>query len=109
MRRPINFNKIEGREFKLLSGAEYRFNYNGKEDIVWSFRQPDTTPYVLAFIFHWDTNFFEIKRAKNNDGTNWIDTLYTGYFHRENMKTLVAFMDWISSMVHYYENYYHFI
>jgi len=107
MKKPENFRKIDGITFETRMGTKYKFTTNDVEPELWVFTQPDNTNYVLAFVIDWKSETYEIKRAKNGDGTNWIDTLFQGNFTSQPMKTINSFIDWLHNRVLQFEHYYH--
>lgn len=106
MKKPENFNKINGVKFTTKTGYEYKFASDGKSPELWVFNEPDDTTYVLAFVIDWTNEAYEIKRAGNGKGTNWIDTLHTGNFSKEKMTTMQSFIDWAHWRVTEFEYYY---
>ena len=106
MNKPENFRKIDDKKFKTTSGYEYKFSTDGKSPELWVFRQPDTTNYVLAFIMNWENETYEIKRAKNGDGRNWIDTIHQGNYTKQTMKSIDLFTDWVRNRVRTFETEY---
>ena len=107
MKKPENFRKIDGVTFETRMGTKYKFATDGISPELWVFTQPDDTNYVLAFIIDWKTETYEIKRVGNGKGTNWIDTLHSGNFTSEPMKTMSSFIDWLHNRVLQFEHYYH--
>jgi hypothetical protein len=106
MNKPENFRKIDDKRFNTPSGYEYKFSTDGRSPELWVFRQPDTTSYVLAFIINWETERYEVKRAVNGKGTDWIDTLHSGNFGKGAMKTMNSFVEWITYRVAMWEEKY---
>ncbi len=106
MKKPQNFRKIDDVKFSTRTGGEYKFSTNGVDPELWVFTQPDTTNYVLAFVIDWENETYQIKRAKNGDGRNWIDTIHNGNFASESMKTINSFVDWAHNRVLQFEHYY---
>lgn len=106
MKQPENFTKINGITFATRTGRKYKFAISDAHPELWVFHQPDTTNYVLAFIIDWDTETYEIKRAKNGDGTKWIDTLHQGNFTSQPFKTMSSFVDWVHNRIIQFEYYY---
>jgi hypothetical protein len=106
MKKPENFRKINNTTFATRTGNKYMFQTDGRSPELWVFQQPDTTDYAMAFIMDWENETYEIKRVKNGDGTNWIDTLHIGNFTSEPMKTINSFIDWAHNRVIQMEHYY---
>jgi hypothetical protein len=94
MKQPVNFIKIDGIKFTTKTHNEYRFATDGISPELWVFQQPDDSKYCLAFIIDWENELYEIKRAENGKGNNWIDTIHSGGFTIEPMKTINSFVDW---------------
>ena len=106
MKRPENFRKLDDIKFTTKTGNTYKFATSDMHPELWVFQQPDNTNYALAFIIDWENNTYEIKRAKNGDGTNWIDTLFGGNFTSQPIKTMNSFVDWVHNRVIQFEYYY---
>jgi len=106
MNKPENFRKIDDKKFKTPSGYEYKFSTDGRSPELWVFRQPDTTNYVLAFIMNWENETYEIKRAGNGNGTNWIDTIHQGNYTKQAIKSIDSFIDWVRNRVRTFETEY---
>jgi len=106
MNKPENFKKIDDKRFKTPSGYEYKFSTDGRSPELWVFRQPDTTNYVLAFIMNWENETYEIKRAGNGNGTDWIDTIYQGNYTKQAIKSIDSFIDWVRNRVRTFETEY---
>ena len=106
MNKPENFRKIDGVKFATKTGNEYKFATDGIGVELWVFKQPDTTKYCLAFIIDWKTETYEIKRAENGKGTNWIDTLHSGNFGKHSMETMSSFVIWAHNRVLQFEHNY---
>jgi hypothetical protein len=107
MKKPENFRKIDGVTFTTKTNNEYKFSVDTpKGDMLWIFAQPDNTAYSLAFVIDWETEVYQIRRAKNGDGKNWIDTIYSGGFTSQPMKTLSSFVDWVHHRVLEFEHNY---
>ena len=107
MKRPENFNKINSVTFTTKTNNEYKFSIDtGRSPVLWVFTKPDDTNYVLAFIMDWENEVYEIKRAKNGDGMNWIDTIHQGNFGKDSMKTMSSFVDWVHHRVLQFEHNY---
>jgi hypothetical protein len=106
MKKPQNFRKIDDVKFSTRTGGEYKFSTNDVDPELWVFTQPDTTNYVLAFVIDWENETYQIKRAKNGDGRNWIDTIHSGNFAIERMKTINLFVDWAHHRIIQFEHYY---
>lgn len=107
MKKPENFNKIDNITFSTKTGNTYKFSIDtGRSPILWVFTKPDDTNYVLAFIMDWENNTYEIKRAKNGEGTNWIDTIHIGNFDKYCMRTMNLFVDWVHNRILQFEYFY---
>ena len=106
MKKPENFRKIDGVKFATKTNNEYKFVTDGVSPELWVFNQPDTSQYCLAFIIDWETETYEIKRAENGNGNNWIDVLHSGNFTSESMKTMSSFVIWAHNRVIQFEYYY---
>ena len=106
MKKPVNFKKIDDVKFATRTGNKYKFSTNGVDPELWVFTLPDNSNYVLAFDIDWQNETYKIKRAKNGDGRNWIDTIYSGNFTSEPMKTINSFVDWAHNRVLQFEHYY---
>ena len=107
MKKPENFRKIDGVKFTTKTNNEYKFSVDTpKGDMLWVFTKPDDTNYVLAFVIDWENEVYEIKRAKNGDGKNWIDVIHQGNFGKDSMKTLSSFVDWVHHRVLQFEHNY---
>jgi hypothetical protein len=106
MKKPQNFKKIDDVKFITKTGGKYKFSTNGVEPELWVYTEPDDTKYVIAFIIDWENETYQIKRAENGDGTNWIDTIYSGNFTSQPMKTINSFVDWAHNRVLQFEHYY---
>lgn len=103
MRKPENFRKIDSVTFTTKTGNTYKFATSDMHPELWIFQQPDTTNYALAFIIDWGSKTYEIKKVKNGDGTNWIDTIHQGNFSEDTMKTPNAFVDWVHHRIIQFE------
>ena len=103
MKRPENFRKIDGVKFTTKTSKNYMFNTDGKSPELWVFNQPDDTKYVLAFVIDWENEVYEIRRAENGKGVNWIDTLHSGNFGKHSMKTISSFVDWAHNRILQFE------
>ena len=106
MKRPENFGKIDGVKFATKTKNEYKFVTDGIGSELWVFNQPDTSQYCLAFIIDWETETYEIKRAENGNGNNWIDVLHSGNFGKHSMETMSSFVIWAHHRVLQFENEY---
>ena len=106
MNKPQNFRKINGVTFANRNGKKYMFATNGVEPELWIFQQPDTTKYCIAFVFDWENNTYEIKKAGNGDGKNWVTILHQGNYTHKSMKTMNTFIDWVHFRVIQFENEY---
>ena len=107
MKRPENFRKIDGVKFATKTNNEYKFSLDApKGNLLWIFSQPDTTTYSLAFVIDWEKEVYEIRRAKNGDGKNWIDTIHQGNFGKDSMKTMSSFVIWALNRVIQFEHNY---
>ena len=107
MKKPENFRKIDGVKFTTKTNNEYKFSVDTpKGNLLWIFSQPDTTTYSLAFVIDWEKEVYEIKRAKNGKGTNWIDTIHQGNFGKDSMKTMSSFVQWAHNRVIQFEHNY---
>ena len=107
MKRPENFRKIDGVTFTTKTNNEYKFSVDTpKGNLLWIFSQPDTTTYSLAFVIDWEKEVYEIKRAKNGDGKNWIDVIHQGNFGKDSMETMSSFVIWTHNRVIQFEYYY---
>ena len=106
MKKPENFRKIDGVKFATKTKNEYRFATDGMSPELWVFNQPDDSKYCLAFIMDWETETYEIKRAENGKGNNWVDKIHSGNFTSESMKTLSSFVIWAHNRVIQFEYYY---
>jgi hypothetical protein len=106
MKKPENFRKIDDLKFATRTGGKYKFSTNGVDPELWVFTQPDTSNYALAFVIDWENETYQIKRAKNGDGRNWIDTIHSGNFASESMKTINSFVDWAHNRVLQFEHNY---
>jgi hypothetical protein len=109
MKQPENFIKIDDVKFTTKTQNKYRFATDGMSPELWVFQQPDNSEYCLAFVIDWQNETYQIKRAKNGDGRNWIDTIHSGNFVSESMKTINSFVDWAHNRVLQFENYYNFL
>ena len=103
MKKPENFRKIDGVTFATRTGNKYKFSFHPFHPELWVYAQPDNSMYVIAFIIDWENETYEIKRVKNGDETNWIDTLHQGNFTSEPMKTINSFIDWAHNRVLQFE------
>jgi hypothetical protein len=103
MKKPENFTKIDGVKFTTKTGNQYKFTTDGMGSELWVFNQPDTSQYCLAFIIDWETETYEIKRAENGNGNNWVDKIHSGNFTSESMKTMSSFVDWAHHRVLQFE------
>ena len=103
MKRPENFRKIDGVTFTTKTNNEYKFATDGMGIELWVFQQPDTSKYCLAFVIDWENEVYEIRRAKNGDGKNWIDTIHQGNFTSQPMKTMNSFVDWAHNRILQFE------
>ena len=107
MKRPENFRKIDGVTFTTKTNNEYKFSVDTpKGNLLWIFSQPDTTTYSLAFVIDWEKEVYEIKRAKNGYGKNWIDVIHQGNFGKDSMETMSSFVIWAHNRVIQFEYYY---
>ena len=107
MKKPENFRKIDGVKFATKTNNEYKFSVDTpKGNLLWIFSQPDTTTYSLAFVIDWEKEVYEIKRAKNGDGKNWIDVIHQGNFGKDSMETMSSFVIWAHNRVLQFEYYY---
>ena len=107
MKRPENFRKIDGVTFTTKTNNEYKFSVDTpKGNLLWIFSQPDTSQYCLAFVIDWEKEVYEIRRAKNGDGKNWIDTIHQGNFGKHSMETMSSFVIWAHNRVIQFEYYY---
>ena len=106
MKKPENFRKIDDLKFATRTGGKYKFSTNDVDPELWVFTLPDNTNYVLAFVIDWENETYQIKRAKNGDGRNWIDTIHNGNFASESMKTINSFVDWAHNRVLQFEHNY---
>lgn len=106
MKKPENFTKIDGVKFTTKTGNQYKFATDGMGSELWVFNQPDTSQYCLAFIIDWETETYEIKRAENGSGNNWVDKIHSGNFTSESMKTMSSFVDWAHHRVLQFEHNY---
>jgi hypothetical protein len=102
MKAPKNFDKINLKHFTTPTGNEYKMGIE-HEDLVWAFREPDTTPYCLAVVFNWKMETYEVKRAKNGMGTKWDKTLHEGNINKQLMGTMDEFIDWFSKVITVFE------
>ena len=104
MKKPENFRKIDGVKFATKTNNEYKFSVDTpKGNLLWIFSQPDTTTYSLAFVIDWEKEVYEIRRAKNGYGKNWIDTIHQGNFTSQPMKTMNSFVDWAHNRIIQFE------
>ena len=104
MKRPENFRKIDGVTFTTKTNNEYKFSVDTpKGNLLWIFSQPETSQYCLAFVIDWEKEVYEIKRAKNGDGKNWIDVIHQGNFTSQPMKTMNSFVDWAHNRIIQFE------
>ena len=104
MKRPENFNKIDSVTFTTKTNNEYKFSIDtGRSPVLWVFTKPDDTNYVLAFIMDWETEVYQIRRAENGKGTNWVDTLHSGNFGKHSMETMSSFVIWAHHRVLQFE------
>lgn len=94
MNKPENFRKIDGVSFHTKTGNKYKFVSDGMSGELWVFNQPDNSKYCLAFVIDWETETYEIKRAENGKGNNWVDTIHKGNFVKHSMTTMSSFIDW---------------
>jgi hypothetical protein len=107
MKQPENFTKIDGIKFTTKTGNEYIFATDGMSPELWLLDNRNHTKYALAFIMIWETETYEIKIAESGKGSNWIDTIYSGGFTSQPMKTMSSFVDWAHHRVLKFEhNYY---
>jgi hypothetical protein len=106
MKKPENFRKINDVKFVTGTGGKYKFSTNGVDPELWVFQEPDTSDYVMAFVMDWENETYQIKRAKNGDGRNWVDTIHSGNFVSESMKTINSFVDWAHNRVLEFEHNY---
>ena len=106
MNKPENFRKIHGVKFTTKTGKKYSFHTDGRSPELWVFQQPDDSKYCLAFIIDWETEVYQIRRAENGKGTNWIDTLHSGNFGKHSMETMSSFVIWALNRVIQFENEY---
>ena len=104
MKRPENFRKIDGVTFTTKTNNEYKFSVDTpKGNLLWIFSQSLTSQYCLAFVIDWEKEVYEIKRAKNGDGKNWIDVIHQGNFTSQPMKTMNSFVDWAHNRIIQFE------
>ena len=103
MKKPENFTKIDGVKFATKTNNEYKFATDGRSPELWVFQQPDTSKYCLAFVIDWEKEVYEIRRAENGKGVNWIDTIHQGNFTSEPMKTMSSFVDWVHHRIIQFE------
>lgn len=94
MNKPENFRKIHGVKFTTKTGNKYMFHTDGRSPELWLLDDSNHTKYALAFIMDWETETYEIKRAESGNGSNWVDTIHSGNFTSEPMKTMSSFVDW---------------
>ncbi len=106
MKKPVNFRKIDDVKFATRTGGKYKFSTNGIDPELWVYTIPDNSIYVMAFVMDWENETYQIKRAENGDGRNWIDTIHSGNFTSQTMKTLNSFIDWAHNRVIHFEHYY---
>ena len=106
MKKPENFRKIDGVKFATKTNNEYKFATDGRSPELWVFQQPDDSKYCLAFIIDWETEVYQIRRAENGKGTNWIDTLHSGNFGKHSMETMSSFVIWAHNRVLQFEHNY---
>ena len=106
MRKPENFRKIDDVKFATRTGGKYKFSTNGVDPELWVYAQPDNSIYVMAFIMDWENNTYQIKRAENGNGNNWIDTIHMGNYTSEPMKTINSFIDWAHNRIIQFEHLY---
>jgi hypothetical protein len=106
MKKPENFRKIDNTTFASRTGTKYKFSTDGISPELWVFTIPDDTEYVLAFIIDWENETYQIKRAGNGKGNNWIDTIHSGNFTSQPMKTINSFIDWAYNRLIQFEHYY---
>ena len=102
MKMPKNFDKIHLKRFTTATGKEYNMNIEAGE-LVWAFRQPDTTKYCLAVIFDWARETYEVKRARNGHGKLWDKTLHEGNININAMRSMDEFVDWFSKVITVFE------
>ena len=114
MKRPENFRKVHMMYFTTKTGNKYKFSVDGvgpwpiddTETVLWAFTDPNTSKYCLAFIIDWKTETYQIKRAENGEGANWVDTLHSGNYTSQPMKTINSFIDWAHNRVIQFEHNY---
>jgi hypothetical protein len=106
MKKPVNFRKIDDVKFATRTGNKYKFSTNGVDPELWVYTIPDNSIYVMAFVMDWENETYQIKRAENGDGRNWIDTIHTGNFTSKPMKTINSFVDWAHNRVIQFEYFY---
>lgn len=94
MKRPENFRKIDGVKFTTKTNNEYKFATDARSPELWVFNEPDNSKYCLAFLIDWETETYEIMRAENGKGNNWVDRIHSGNFGKDSMKTMSSFVDW---------------
>ena len=104
MKRPENFNKINGITFSTTTGNTYKFSADTHSSpVLWVFAKPDNTKYSLAIVIDWEHEIYEIKRAVSGNGKNWIDVIHQGNFTSQPMKTIDSFVDWVHNRVIQFE------
>ena len=106
MKKPENFRKIHGVKFTTKTGKKYSFHTDGRSPELWVLDDTNNTKYALAFVIGWTTETYQIKRAESGKGSNWIDTLHSGFFTSQSMKTINSFVDWAHHRVLEFEHNY---
>ena len=106
MNKPENFRKIHGIKFPTKTGNKYMFHTDGRSPELWVLDDTNNTKYALAFVIGWTTETYQIKRAESGKGSNWIDTLHSGFFTSQSMKTINSFVDWAHHRVLEFEHNY---
>jgi len=106
MNKPENFRKIHGIKFTTKTGNKYTFHTDGRSPELWVLDDSNHTKYALAFIMDWKTETYQIKRAESGKGSNWIDTLHSGDYTSQPMKTVNSFVDWARQRVLQFEHNY---
>ena len=106
MNKPENFRKIHGVKFTTKTGKKYSFFTDGRSPELWVLDDDLNTKYALAFVIDWKTETYQIKRAESGKGSNWIDTLHSGFFTSQSMKTINSFVDWAHHRVLEFEHNY---
>ena len=106
MNKPENFRKIHGVKFTTKTGKKYSFHTDGRSPELWVLDDTNNTKYALAFVIGWTTDTYQIQRAESGKGSNWIDTLHSGFFTSQSMKTINSFVDWAHHRVLEFEHNY---